>query len=102
MAGEFVFSVVIAVAIGLVVGTLNLRVRARIAEPTINTAISFAVPFVAFLPAEHLAPPGWSRPSRPAWSPVTAHRDYLRPRRTGSARRLNWRTIELCSRAPSS
>jgi NhaP-type Na+/H+ or K+/H+ antiporter len=52
--GDFAFAVAVAVAIGLVVGWLNLVVRARVANPTVNTALSFAVPFVASIPAEHL------------------------------------------------
>lgn len=52
--GDFAFAVAVAVAIGLVVGWLNLAVRARVANPTVNTALSFAVPFVASIPAEHL------------------------------------------------
>ena len=52
--GDFAFAVAVAVAIGLVVGWLNLVVRARVANPTVNTALSFAVPFVASIPAESL------------------------------------------------
>jgi NhaP-type Na+/H+ or K+/H+ antiporter len=94
VAGEFVLSVLIAVAIGLVVGAVNLRVRARIAEPTINTAISFAVPFVAFLPAEHLHASGLVAAVTAGL--ITGHGapHRLRPQdRISEA--LNWRTIEL-------
>ncbi|WP_420365796.1 cation:proton antiporter [Curtobacterium sp. L3-7] len=56
--GDFAFAVAVAVAIGLVVGWLNLRVRSRITNPTVNTALSFAVPFVASIPAEHVGASG--------------------------------------------
>jgi CPA1 family monovalent cation:H+ antiporter len=54
VAGSFLYSVVAAVAIGLVVGHVNVRVRARLNDPVLSTAVSFAVPFVAFVPAEEL------------------------------------------------
>ncbi|MGW6710626.1 cation:proton antiporter [Streptomyces sp. NPDC054956] len=54
VAGNFLLSVVVAVAVGLVVGLVNVRVRALLKDSLLNTAISFVVPFVAFLPAEEL------------------------------------------------
>jgi len=50
--GQFVFAVVVAVAIGLAVGWLNLMVRSRVTDATVNTVLSFTVPFVASIPAE--------------------------------------------------
>ena len=50
--GTFAYSVVVAVVIGWVVGRLNLAVRRRVTDPTVNTVISFTVPFVASVPAE--------------------------------------------------
>ncbi len=52
--GEFLYAVVVAVAVGMVVGLLNVRVRALINDAVLNTAISFVVPFIAYLPAEEL------------------------------------------------
>ncbi|MFB6520154.1 cation:proton antiporter [Streptomyces sp. NPDC056401] len=52
VAGNFVFSVALATAVGIVVGLVNVRVRALLKDSLLNTAISFVVPFVAFLPAE--------------------------------------------------
>ncbi|MCY0938812.1 cation:proton antiporter [Streptomyces sp. H34-S4] len=52
VAGNFVFSVAVAAAVGIVVGLVNVRVRALLGDSLLNTAISFIVPFVAFLPAE--------------------------------------------------
>ncbi len=50
--GDFVLAVVGAVGIGLIVGFVNVRVRRRIGDPVLNTAISFVVPFLAYVPAE--------------------------------------------------
>ncbi|GGB19622.1 hypothetical protein GCM10011492_06850 [Flexivirga endophytica] len=54
VAGNFVRSVVIAVVVGAVVGMVMVRVRAALRDPMLSTAISFAVPFISFLPAEEL------------------------------------------------
>jgi monovalent cation/hydrogen antiporter len=58
VAGEFVYSVAVAGVIGLVVGRLNLRVRSWIDQSAAGVAISFVVPFVAYLPAEELGASG--------------------------------------------
>lgn len=58
VAGDFVFAVVVAVVVGYVVGRLHVLARARIDQTTSNVAISFVVPFVAYLPAEHLGASG--------------------------------------------
>lgn len=52
VAGNFLFSVALATAVGILVGLVNVRVRALLKDSLLNTAISFVVPFVAFLPAE--------------------------------------------------
>lgn len=52
VAGDFVYAVVVAIVFGLVVGLVTVWARARINQPTLTTAISFVVPFLAFLPAE--------------------------------------------------
>ncbi|MBH0116031.1 cation:proton antiporter [Salinibacterium sp. NG253] len=56
--GSFSYSVLIALVIGGAVGWLNLVVRKRITDPTVNTAISFTVPFIASVPAELLGASG--------------------------------------------
>lgn len=56
--GAFSWSVLVAVGVGLVVGWVNLRVRAWVRNTTAATTISFIVPYVAFLPAEHLQASG--------------------------------------------
>ncbi|QYH35685.1 sodium:proton antiporter [Salinibacterium sp. M195] len=56
--GSFSYSVLIALIIGGAVGWLNLVIRKRITDPTVNTAISFTVPFIASVPAELLGASG--------------------------------------------
>ncbi|HEY0238418.1 MAG TPA: sodium:proton antiporter [Friedmanniella sp.] len=56
--GSFAYSVAVAAVLGWAAGTLNLLVRKRITDPAVNTVISFAVPFVASVPAELLGASG--------------------------------------------
>ncbi|MEV5569350.1 cation:proton antiporter [Spirillospora sp. NPDC052269] len=58
VAAEFVYSVVMASIVGWIVGNVVLLVRARLNDPVMGTALSFVVPFVAFLPAEELEASG--------------------------------------------
>lgn len=44
--------------IGYVIGRLNLVARARVKDATVNTVISFTVPFLAAIPAEELGASG--------------------------------------------
>lgn len=55
---DFVLAIVIAAAVGLVVGAVSIAIRARLHDPTVNTAISFAVPFIAYVPAERFGASG--------------------------------------------
>ncbi len=58
IAGDFVYSVVVAIAVGLVVGFVNVLVRARLKDSVLETAISFAIPFIAYIPAEFFGASG--------------------------------------------
>jgi len=55
---DFVVAIAVAALVGLVIGAVSVAVRARLHDATINTAISFAVPFIAYAPAEHLGASG--------------------------------------------
>lgn len=48
----------IAAVIGWIVGEVGVRVRALLKEPSTDTVFSFAMPFLASLPAEHLGGSG--------------------------------------------
>ncbi|MEI4280289.1 cation:proton antiporter [Klenkia terrae] len=52
VAGRFVWAVAGAALIGVLVGRAGLWVRSRLREVPATTALSFAVPFVAAIPAE--------------------------------------------------
>lgn len=92
--GTFAYSVAIAVVIGGIVGWLNLAVRRRITDPTVNTVISFTVPFLASIPAELLH--GSGLVAAAVAGLVTGFRA---PRELSPQNRLsdsqNWRTVEL-------
>ncbi|MFI1030279.1 cation:proton antiporter [Streptomyces sp. NPDC020951] len=89
VAGSFVYSVVVAVAIGLVIGHVNVRIRARLNDAVLSTAVSFAVPFIAYVPAEELHASGVL--ATVVTGVVTGYRSPARLRacayRTGSRKR---------------
>ena len=92
--GTFAYSVVIATIIGVLVGWGNLVVRKRVTDPTVNTVISFVVPFVAAVPAELLGASGLVA------AVVAGLATGIRaPRYLSAQNRLsdsqNWRTVEL-------
>ncbi|MEU0312639.1 sodium:proton antiporter [Nocardioides sp. NPDC006273] len=51
---EFGWAVLGALVIGGLVGWLTVLLRQRLDDPVLNTTISFAVPFIAYFPAEEL------------------------------------------------
>jgi CPA1 family monovalent cation:H+ antiporter len=52
IGAKFGYAVVVAIVIGLVAGWISVWVRSMLADSVLITAISFAVPFLAYLPAE--------------------------------------------------
>jgi CPA1 family monovalent cation:H+ antiporter len=92
--GTFAYSVVVALIIGLLVGWLNLAIRRRVSDSTVNTLISFAVPFLASVPASLLGASGLV--AAVVAGLVTGIRA---PRELSPQNRLsdsqNWRTVEL-------
>ncbi|WP_348786797.1 cation:proton antiporter [Leifsonia sp. NPDC080035] len=91
---SFIWSVLVAVVFGAVVGRLNLVVRARVKDATVNTVISFTVPFLASIPAEALGASGLV--AAVVAGLITGSRA---PRVLSPEHRLsdaqNWRTVEL-------
>ena len=92
--GTFAWGVLIAVVIGALVAAVLLRLREWVGSSAANTAISFTVPFLAYLPTERLG--GSGLVAAVVAGIITGQ---------GAARRLtpeqrlsdtlNWRTIEL-------
>ncbi|KAA1424726.1 sodium:proton antiporter [Mumia zhuanghuii] len=94
VALDFVWAVVAAAVIGAIIGRINLILRKRIAEPSLSTAISFVVPFVAYVPAEHLGASGLVAAVTAGLVTGQGSAKFLRPQdRMYEA--SNWRTIEL-------
>lgn len=52
VAGGFLWAVLAAIVIGVLVGRVMLAVRQRITDRTVSTALSFAVPFAASVPTD--------------------------------------------------
>ncbi|VXC29783.1 sodium:proton antiporter [Aeromicrobium sp. 9AM] len=92
VAGDFVKAVALAVLLGFVIGFASLVVRRRVHDATLNTAISFVVPFAAYTPAEHVGASGLV--AVVVTGLVTGYwgQKYLRPQ-DRRAEDVNWRTI---------
>ncbi|WP_100812386.1 MULTISPECIES: sodium:proton antiporter [unclassified Microbacterium] len=91
---DFGWAVFWAVLVGAVVGFVNLRVRAWVASPTANTALSFTIPFLAYVPAEHFG--GSGLVAAVVAGIVTGQgsaRWFSAEQRMSDT--LNWRTVEL-------
>lgn len=56
--GAFAWGVLVAIVVGAIVGVVNLLVRERVNHGAASTALSFTVPFIAYLPTEHLGGSG--------------------------------------------
>jgi CPA1 family monovalent cation:H+ antiporter len=92
--GEFGLSVVIATAIGGVVGYLTLVIRKRIHQATVNTLLSFAVPLIAFEPAEHAGASGLVAVVAAGLVIGQGAPRFLSPTHRANER-INWHTIEM-------
>ena len=94
VALDFAKSVVFAVIIGAVVGYLGLRLRKRITNVASSTAISFVLPFVAYVPAEGLDASGLVAAVTAGLVTSALATRYLGPQDRISQTQ-NWQTIEL-------
>ena len=94
IGADFLYAVVIAIIVGLLAGMLTVYVRSKLSDSVLDTAISIAVPFIAFMPAEALHGSG-------VLAVVVAglYTGHVAPRRLSpQARisdRINWRTIQF-------
>jgi len=92
--GDFAFAVVVALVVGLAVGFVTVRVRARLSDPVLDTAISLAVPFIAFIPAETLGASGVL--AVVAAGLYSGHNGARRfTAQTRISERINWRTVQF-------
>ncbi|WP_290052369.1 cation:proton antiporter [Amycolatopsis solani] len=92
--GTFAYSVAVAGVLGWAVGRLNLLIRRRVTDSTVNTVISFAVPFAASLPATLLGASGLvAAVVAGLVTGIRAPRELSPRNRLSDAQ--NWRTVEL-------
>lgn len=92
--GQFAYAVIAAVAIGLVIGIITVWVRSKITNPVYDTVISFAVPFISFVPTEYLGASGvLAVVITGLYSGHYATRKFSATARMNE--RLNWRTAQF-------
>lgn len=92
--GTFAYAVLVAVVIGVVVGLLNLALRKHVTDSTVNTVISFTVPFIASVPAELAEASGLVAAVVAGLVTGVRAPRVLSPRNRLSDSE-NWRTVEL-------
>jgi len=91
---DFAYAASLAVLIGLVVGFITVKVRSRLHDPMLDTAISFAVPFIAFIPAEYFGASGvLAVVAAGLYSGHSSARRFSPQARISE--RLNWRTAQF-------
>ncbi|GAA1725293.1 hypothetical protein GCM10009809_21360 [Isoptericola hypogeus] len=93
VVGDFFKAVLIAAVVGMIVGRLGLWARTHVKHAALSTAISFVVPFAAYLPAEELDASGIVASVAAGLVTSTLSAKHLRPQ-DRVAERMNWRTIE--------
>lgn len=92
--GAFAWAVMIALVIGALVGFLTLRLRAWVGNSAASTAIGFTVPFLAYLPTEHLNGSGLVAAVIAGLVSGQGAARWFTPEQRLSDR-VNWRTVEL-------
>jgi NhaP-type Na+/H+ or K+/H+ antiporter len=91
---DFAYAAILAIIIGVVIGYVTVFVRSRLHDPILDTAISFAVPFIAFIPAEHFGASGvLAVVAAGLYSGHSSARQFSAQARI--AERINWRTAQF-------
>jgi NhaP-type Na+/H+ or K+/H+ antiporter len=92
--GTFVYAVAIAVVIGFIVGIVTVFVRSKFHDSILDTATSFAIPFLAYIPAEAIHGSGViAVVVAGLYSGHAAARRFTPQARISE--RLNWRTLQF-------
>ena len=92
--GMFSYSVAAAVLIGFCIGIITVWVRSQFKNPVYDTVVSFAVPFLAFIPAEEVGASGvLAVVVTGLYTGHHATKKFSATARTNE--RLNWRTIQF-------
>ncbi|PPB48268.1 sodium:proton antiporter [Arthrobacter pityocampae] len=93
-AADFAVAVTVAVLVGYAVGVVTVFVRSRLDDPVLDTALSLAVPFIAFLPAEELGASGVL--AVVVAGIYTGHHSASRlDARARISDNVNWRTVQF-------
>ncbi len=92
--GSFLWAVIIALVIGAVVGFVALRLRSWVGSSGASTAIGFTVPFLAYLPTEHLDGSGLVAAVVAGIVSGQGAQRFFTPEQRLSDQ-VNWRTVEL-------
>ena len=92
--GDFFWAVIGAVLCGAIVGFISVFVRRALPSPALTTAISFVVPFAAYVPAEHLGASGLVAVVVAGLITGYFSARYLSPQ-DRFFERTNWATVEL-------
>ncbi|MCU1633671.1 MAG: sodium:proton antiporter [Micrococcaceae bacterium] len=91
---DFAFAVVVAVIVGYAVGVVTVFIRSTLDDPVLDTALSFAVPFIAFIPAEELGASGVL--AVVVAGVYTGHRSASHlDARARISDNVNWRTVQF-------
>lgn len=91
---DFLSAAVIGTVVGLLAGWLTMAVRTRLADPVLDTAVSIAVPFVAFVPAQAVHASGVLAVVVAGLVASHSGPAALTPQARISDR-INWRTIQF-------
>jgi CPA1 family monovalent cation:H+ antiporter len=92
--GNFAYAVIVAIVVGLIIGALTVWVRAKFRDSVLDTAISFAIPFLAYIPAEAVHGSGVIAVVVAGLYSGHAAATRFSPQARISER-LNWRTIQF-------
>lgn len=94
LSADFLYSVVVAVIIGAIVGTANLRIRQHAPDAVVNTVLSLTIPFLASIPADIMGASGLVAAVVAGLVTGFGAPRFLPPRYRLSDQQ-NWRTIEF-------
>lgn len=94
VAVDFVYAVVVALIIGLLVGVVTVWARSRLHDSVLETTVSFAVPFMAFLPTEAAGASGvLAVVAAGLYSGHAGARSFSAQARVSE--KLTWRTVQF-------
>lgn len=94
VTADFAWAVVVAVAIGWAVGKLHLLARRHVPNTSASVALSLVIPYLAYLPAEHVGASGLL--AAVSAGLVTGHGAVkVLTAEERLAERAVWRTVEL-------